>query len=461
MPAEQRTPTVTTIAGSEKDMGTARKGYSPRHSKVRSLQRSLFLASKANRRRVFYQLYQHVCRADVLEYAWQQVRRNGGAGGVDHISIEDFSKKDKHELLVLENELKQGTYRPSAIRRVFIPKNGIETRPLGIPTIRDRIVQAAVKIVLEPVLEARFYEHSYGFRPQRSAHQALARVERLMNGGYPHVLDLDIRQFFDSVPHAKLLTTTKRHCCDGKLLGLLKRIMTAPVQEPHGSLRRSTRGCPQGGPLSPLLANLYLHGLDTWFLKHTRYKQMVWVRYADDGVLLSRTPIRGIRNRIEGVLGAMGLSIHPDKTHIIDMSQLGSTIDFLGYRYARRRSQSATSYALLRYPSPKAMASIRAKVRAIVPTRGNVDANILVQRVNRVLIGWVRYFGRSGRKQPFRTLGWFIFKRIRTYLRRRSKQRRRGTRRYPEQWLREKLGLLSAYILWVEHHKQLKEQERK
>ena len=448
MPAEQRVPAITTRAGSARDVGTARKGYLP-HERVRSLQRSLYRAAKADRRRTFHQLFQHVWREEILQEAWRQVRDNGGAGGVDGIDLKTFARSAEIEIQKLSEELRSGSYRPKAVRRVEIPKNEKESRPIGIATVRDRVVQTAVKIVLEPVLEARFYENSYGFRPKRSAHGALEWIGKLLQSGYRHVLDLDIRQFFDQVPHGQLLGSLGRQVSDRRLLHLIKQILKAPVLEPTGELRKNRRGCPQGGPLSPLLANLYLTILDYWFVKNVWFKDGVWIRYADDGVFLSRKPLGNTRWRVAGVLGKMGLRLHEGKTREIDMGVEGSTLDYLGYRFARRKSRSTSGQALLLYPSPKACKRIRERLRAIIPNRGNRQPADLVAEVNRVVEGWVRYFSKSNRKQPFKALGDFVKHRVRKYLTRRRGLRNRGTRSYPDAWLRTVLGLTSIYHFYT------------
>lgn len=439
---------MSTGAGRARDVATARKGYS-RHNHVRSLQRTLYRAAKQDRRRAFHALYQHLWREDVLWESWRRVRSNGGSGGVDGVNIKAFEAVAHEELKNIADELRNRTYRAAPIRRVYIPKPNGEERPLGIPTIRDRVVQGAIVLVLEPILEARAYEHSYGFRPRRSAHDAVNMVRRMVLGGYEKVLDLDIRKFFDSVPHSKLLSTLRQHTADGPLLGLIKRALKAPVMEPNGVLHASRIGCPQGGPLSPILANAYLSILDFWFTKKTSYRDLVWIRYADDGVVVSRRPLGDLRQRIEHVLSRMGLKVHPDKTHEVDLGAVGGTIDFLGFRIARRRAQTTARRALLFYPTPKACAGVREKLRGVVPTRGGQLPDQVARRANRVLRGWVQYFRLSNRREPFRALDRYVHDRMRHFMMRRRGLRHRGTRKYPDGWLRERLGLLSPYIEYV------------
>lgn len=448
MPAEQRAPTTTTVSRKARDAATAHSGYQ-RGNYVRSLQRSLYRAAKARHQRTFHLLYQHLWRDDVLWEAWLQVRNNGGAGGVDEQGIDAFEANVKVELAELKQQLRGGEYRPSPVRRVYIPKASGELRPLGIPTVRDRVVQAAIKLVIEPVVEPRFYEHSYGFRPRRSAHQAITLTGKLLNSGYQYVLDLDFRKYFDSVDHAKLLVVLRRHVSDGRMLRLTKQILKAPIMEPDGVLRRCRRGCPQGGPLSPLLANVFLDILDSWLARHTRYRDLVWVRYADDGLVLSRKPVEEIAAAIARIAGRMGLELHPDKTRIVNMGQVGASVDFLGYRLARRRARGSKGTALIVMPTPNASNRIRENLRKVIPVRGNRDAKQLAKRANAIVRGWVSYFQLANVRQPFRGIAAFTQQRLRRYLARQRRSPGRGTRRFTDRWLRESLGLLDAYRLFV------------
>jgi hypothetical protein len=232
---------------------------------------------------------------------------------------------------------------------------------------------------------------------------------------------------------------------DRRLLRLIKQILKAPIQEANGVLHRSRRGCPQGGPLSPILANLYLTTLDRWCSKHFRPQDAVWIRYADDALLLSRVPLGDARERIGEVLSTVGLKLNDAKTQEIDMGVDGGTLDFLGYRFARRPARSRKTLALLQYPCPKACQRIRQRIREIIPSRGSVPPNEVVRQTNLALRGWIRYFAKSRRKQPFKALGDFAKKRLRRFLMRRRGLRGQGTRSYPDAWLHEMLGLESAY----------------
>lgn len=449
MPIEQRIPALTMKTGLTRDEVTASDGYL-HHKKVRALQRSLYLAAKSDRRRSFHQLLSHVYRLETLTDAWLQVKKNGGVSGVDGVEIAHFEQGVAERLALLADALKTGAYRPHPVKRVYIPKGPNEQRPLGIPCVVDRVVQTAITLVLEPIMEARFYEHSYGFRPGRSAHQALDRIERLVQSGYTYVLDLDVRQFFDSVPHEKLLDCLSRHTSDRKLIKLVKSIIGSVVQEPSGMFLRCTVGCPQGGPLSPLLANLYLSILDFWCLKNIRYKDAVWIRYADDAVLISKTPVDTQRKRIESVLRRMQLQIHPDKTRHIDLGKCGEHLDFLGYRMAKRKSRSTSGLVLLRYPSPKAQVKIRARLRQVISPRSQVHPQEMSKMVSSIVRGWVGYFSRSHCRKPFHSLADFVRLRMCIYMTRRRGRRGLGKMAYPGRWMTDVLGVANAYLLFAE-----------
>ncbi len=248
----------------------------------------------------------------------------------------------------------------------------------------------------------------------------------------------------------------RRYTSDRRVLGLVKAILKAPIQESNGVLRRPKSGCPQGGPLSPLLANAYLDVLDQWFLENVRYRDAVLLRYCDDAILVSRTPVAQLHRRISQKLQSMGLALHPDKTREVDMGRNGAHVDFLGYRFARRKARNGKALALLMYPRAKAMNAFRRRMRELLPSRGPPISQERVRKTNAVIRGWVQYFARSTCKAPFRALDRFTKARVRRLLVRPRKIRGRGTRRYSDQWLTERLGLLSVYYVYVETRQQLK-----
>ena len=312
---------------------------------VRELRQRLGQKAKQQKRFRFYSLYGLVCRSDVLEAAWAAVRRNDGAPGMDGMSIEQIAAKPESEAAFLREmaqSLKDKTYRAQAVRRVYIPKANGKMRPLGIPTVRDRVVQAAVLLILEPIFEADFEDCSYGFRPGRSAHGALKEIREHLKEGLTAVYDADLAGYFDSIPHDQLMACVRMRVVDGSVLGLIRQWLEAPVVEPPQdgkppTVRRNGRGTPQGGVLSPLLANVYLHWFDKVFHRGdgpAHWAKAKLVRYADDFVILARYISPRLEDWVEGKLeGWLGLEINREKTRVLDLRQPGQSLDFLGYTF--------------------------------------------------------------------------------------------------------------------------------
>jgi RNA-directed DNA polymerase len=301
---------------------------------VRELQKVLGQAAKDDPKRRFHSLYDKVASERVLRVAWLQVRKNGGRGGVDGKEFGDYEDPKLVEDLLtqIRGELLAGAYRPRPVLRVYIPKPDGRERPLGIPTIKDRIVQTAAKLILEPIFEADFQEFSYGFREGKNCHQALHAVWKWMNFGHTEVIDADIQGFFDNIPHEKLLRTVARRVSDGKMLRLIKLFLKAPIQE-GGRLHKSNRGTPQGGVISPLLANIYLNHLDQFWVRkgYDRYAKLV--RYADDFVLLCQMNTEFYLGEVRRLLANLGLELSEEKTRIVNSTQQG--FDFLGFTFRR------------------------------------------------------------------------------------------------------------------------------
>ena len=295
----------------------------------------------------WFSLIDKVARADTLQLAWAKVARNRGAAGVDGQSVVKFAARAEDYLQELEQALKQGSYRPEPVKRVEIPKGPGQTRPLGIPVVKDRIVQTALKLVIEPIFENEFHHSSYGFRPGRSCHAALREVDRLIKAGHTHVVDADLKGYFDSIPHQRLLARVEERISDGRILELIQAYLSQDIV--RGAERWTpTGGTPQGAVISPLLANLYLHPLDG--LMHSKGYRMV--RYADDFVVLCQTAeqahaaLAEVRTWVED----NGLTLHPDKTHVGDCRDDGQGFDFLGYRFeAGRRWVRKKSLMALRH----------------------------------------------------------------------------------------------------------------
>jgi RNA-directed DNA polymerase len=343
-----------------------------------------------------------------LEAAWRKVERNKGAAGVDGQGIERFAAGAERYLAELHENLKNGSYRPSPVKRGDIPKGGGQTRPLGIPTIKDRIVQKALKMAIEPIFEVQFRPGSYGFRPGRSCKDALREVDRLLKEGFTHVVDADLKSYFDTIPHDKLMARVGAAISDGRVLALIDGFLG---QEIMSDMARwlPTTGTPQGAVLSPLLANIYLHPLD--LLMEQSGRRMV--RYADDFVILCRTEdeAKGALRDVESWTMANGLTLHPDKTRIVDSRQPGQGFDFLGYRFEAGR----------RLVRKKSLKALKEKVRAkTIRSRGDSLARIIAD-LNPVLRGWFGYFKRAA---PFqlRYLDGFVRRRLRAVLRKQDKR---------------------------------------
>ena len=419
---------------------------------VRALQRVLYRSAKQDRTRRFHALFDKLVRSDVMWRAWVDVATNQGAPGVDGVTITSITDGGTESVRAFLDELagrlRSGSYRPKPLRRVHIPKPGKlgETRPLGIPTVGDRVVMAAAKIVLEPIFEADFLPVSFGFRPKRSAQQALEVVRQTANENRQWVLDADIKACFDNIDHGALMALVERRVVDRQMLKLLRSWLRAGVFE-GGVVSETEAGTPQGSPVSPLLANIALHTLDVEWKRAGR-RLGVLVRFCDDFVVICPTKERAeaARDQAATILEPLGLQLHPDKTRIADLRHGAEGFDFLGFHHRMVASwKKPGRFWLHKWPSPRAMASIRAKVRErTVPSRAGWDLASVSDDLNPVLRGWGAYFRQGNSTAKFGAIDWYVHERMA-----RLASRKHGLRgiNWLDRFTWEWLGNLGVYRL--------------
>ena len=400
---------------------------------MRQLQNRLWAAAKQSEGRRFHALYDRIHRSDILWEAWERVRANRGAAGVDGVTLAAVEAYGIQRMLdELQGSLRAGRYRPSPVRRVEIPKPDGSKRPLGIPTVKDRVCQQAAKIVLEPLFEADFLPCSFGFRPKRSATDALERLRIGFIEGNEFVFEADIRDFFGSIDHERLLALVGERVSDRRALKLLRQWLRAGVLA-DGVVTETVTGTPQGGVISPLLANIYLHAFDRAWAEHGVGEV---VRYADDFVVLCKTRAQAeqAQQRAAALLGELGLRLHPDKTRVVDLREGREGFDFLGFHFRARMSgrlwaeRRIIRYYLHRWPSVRSMKRARARVKALTGrSQVGMELKVVIGRLNLFLRGWGNYFRTGNAAIKFNTLDRYVWWRLfRLLVKKRGRNLRAG-----------------------------------
>jgi group II intron reverse transcriptase/maturase len=398
--------------------------------KAQELCEKLYLAAKKSKTRRFHALYDKVYRMDILSSAWKQVKANRGSAGIDNESIDDVLLKGEDTVIAeIQQVLTNGKYRPRKVKRVNIPKPGGGKRPLGVPTVRDRIVQTAAKQVIEPIFEADFLDCSYGFRPNRCAHDALEEIRKTMNAGYQIVLDADIKGFFGNIDHNILLELVHQRISDRRVLKLIRKWLKCGVME-SGFVREIDMGVPQGGVISPLLANIYLHEFDKFWTQQTRVKGKL-IRYADDFVILFRTEeeaelgLKLVKTKME----ELGLELNEGKTEIVDTRRGKGGFDFLGFHHRMIKSPKYKRYYVQKWPSRKAMKSVKSRIRSFLGQRAILSWELsdVVKKINHVLKGWLNYFRFGNSAKKFAQIDDYMHERLALWW---SKKHQKSGRRW-------------------------------
>ena len=373
------------------DLGTTESRDS-----VRELQSQLYLKAKSEVNFRFYALYDKIYRRDFLLGAWQRVKENKGVGGIDGIEIKDVEEAGVEGFLKkIEEELRSEQYRPQALKRVYIPKADGSKRPLSIPTVKDRVVQAAMKLVIEPIFEAGFEENSYGFREGRSTQQAGQEVKKYVNWGYNEVIETDIKDCFGMIPHKELLDAVARRIVDRRVLRLIKRMLKAGVME-EGREEKRDSGTPQGGVISPMLANIYLDAVDKGWRPLNKVARLI--RYADDIVILMKYRTEGYKKKLEQIVDGIKLELKAEKTRSITAKE---GFDFLGYRFIKARSRRTGKEVCYCYPSEKSEKKIRGRIKGITDYRRAVKVGEVIKELKPVIRGWVNYHRWTNASKKF------------------------------------------------------------
>jgi group II intron reverse transcriptase/maturase len=399
--------------------------------KVRKLQRNLYLAAKLNSKRKFHALHDKVYWKDVLMEAWKRVKANGGAGGIDKMTIADVEAYGLEKFIQeIQQELREGRYHPKPVRRTYIPKGKTEKRPLGIPIIKDRVIQMAVKILIEPIFEADFKECSYGFRPKRSAHQALDRIRKDTAKKGWWIVDADIKGYFNNINHEKLMLMVKQRISDRKILKMIWKWLKAGVME-NGEYAESDLGSPQGGVISPLLANIYLHYLDCKWEYHCKHLGKL-IRYCDDFVVICRTKkdAEHALKAVTSVMERLELELHSEKTKLTNMWDGKEGFDFLGFHHRRKRTETSCGQWFSethQYPSKKAMQKMRDNIKGVFASRSTLllDVRKMIEILNPKIIGMRNYYGLKNAGKQLNKMDWYIIKKFTLWYNYKTQNKRR------------------------------------
>ena len=416
--------------------------------KIQEFQRKLYEKAKSDKKYRFYSLYDKAYRTDILEEAYRKAKSNGGTCGVDGETFEEVETKGRTEYLKeLQQELKTEEYKPKPVLRVYIPKSKGKMRPLGIPTVKDRIVQTAFLMVLEPIFEADFSESSYGFRPKKSAHGAVREIYKYLNWGCEEIYDVDLEKYFDTVEHAKLLKLVALRVSDGKVLHVIKQWLSCGYVE-DGQHRQSKRGTPQGGVISPLLANIYLNPVDQAFerngIGNISNGSIHIVRYADDMIVLAQNNLeRGI-NLLEHYVERLGLRINKEKTRKLSLKE-EKKLEFLGFEFFRAVSWKTNKRLILVRPSPKSQKKCREKIRMLISHNIPLKVQDQINNLNIYLTGWTNYYRLGSCSKELNGINLYVNKRVRRLIQRHKGRSGYGWNKIDSSYLYGKLGLFYNY----------------
>ena len=419
---------------------------------VRELQRELYRSAKSNPKRKFYTLHDKIYRWDVLVCAWKQVCANHGAPGIDGITIEQIKEQGEEEFLrQIQKELEEGTYRSRKTKRVEIPKPKGGIRILGVPTIKDRLVQTATRLVIEPIFETDFQECSFGFRPKRSAVHASLEIYKWLNYGLTQVLDIDLKSYFDSIPHDKLMKIIQRRISDRYVLKLIKAWLRSGVLKGEEAIIRG-QGAPQGSPISPLLSNIYLNLLDTVWTKRMTERNG-WnaqiVRYADDLVILSNKPVKKVLDILRGYLQRLGLPINEEKSRTTTAEE---GFNFLGYAFKRRHSPRYQKPVTHMYPTSDAIKRIIKKVTQLTyRSRLHEAVETVVNDLNASLLGWTEYYRHTASSRRFRKVQGHANRRLRRFIMKKKGSRKNGYKELPDEKLYKDYKLVNVGAYRVQY----------